>query len=110
MKKETKELIDWIVHIINIQETNAKKEKAIKFLTEDLPKIESRLCRGGYIQDKNEIPCCEGDTITFKRICDDKVITGKLCWFTSDCRFYCKDEEGFKPVDTDFEKVSNQEI
>ena len=78
MKKETKELIDWIKDSLNsyitasfdtFANTPAKNNfqrkncnKAITFL-DSLPEIESHLCRGGYIQDKNGTPCCEGDKI-----------------------------------------------
>lgn len=75
MKQETKELIEWIKKQLNVSETVAtnvpipnwkeKKQKAIEFL-DSLPEIEARLCRGGYIQDKNGIPCCDGDKVQFK--------------------------------------------
>ena len=74
MKKETKELIDWIKKQISLAGTivtdvsqpcwQQDRDKAIKFL-DSLPEIESHLCRGGYIQDKNGTPCCDGDKILF---------------------------------------------
>jgi len=78
MKQETKELIDWIVKQINLAKENcidpahkdgypeyeADWNKAMDFL-HSLPEIESKLCRGGYIQDKNGTPCCEGDSVRF---------------------------------------------
>ena len=42
-----------------------KKEKAIEFLG-SLPDIENKLCFGGYIQDKNGKPCCDGDYVKFQ--------------------------------------------
>ena len=79
MKQETKELIDWIKKQINLAKEccidsawngqhkwyNADYEKAMNFL-DSLPQIESRLCKGGYIQDKTGTPCCDGDKVTFK--------------------------------------------
>ena len=79
MKKETKELIKWLKdHLshyrnelalgrikIGLPAGEKEVEKvfaAINFL-ESLPEIESHLCRGGYIQDKNGTPCCDGDEI-----------------------------------------------
>ena len=74
MKQETKELIDWMKKQISIAGTvvtdisqpNWQKDqkKAIEFLN-SLPEIESKLCCGGYIQDKNGTPCCDGDKILF---------------------------------------------
>lgn len=78
MKQETKQTIDWIKKQINLAketcidpchkdgypEYEADYEKAMNFL-DSLPEIESHLCKGGYIQDKNGIPCCDGDKILF---------------------------------------------
>lgn len=78
MKKETKEIVDWIKKQINLAKENcidvawngkyeyynADYEKAMHFLN-SLPQIESRLCKGGYIQDKNGTPCCDGDKVVF---------------------------------------------
>jgi hypothetical protein len=79
MKQETKELVDWIKKQINIAKTNnidpawngrheaynADYDRAMAFL-DSLPEIESHLCKGGYIQDKNGTPCCDGDRVRFK--------------------------------------------
>lgn len=75
MKQKTKELIDWIKKQINLcgeclvaQPEGCwkdDKDKAFKFL-DSLPKIESHLCRGGYILDSKETPCCHGDKVRFK--------------------------------------------
>ena len=74
MKRETKELIDWVKKQINLsgecivaqpnEYWKEDKTKAMKFL-DSLPQIESRLCQGGYIQDSNGTPCCNGDKVTF---------------------------------------------
>lgn len=75
MKQETKELIDWMKKqfsiagtvVTDISQPNWQKDqqKAIEFL-DSLPKIEARLCFGGYIQDRNGTPCCHGDKVKFK--------------------------------------------
>ena len=83
MKKETKELINWAIdHFQHYKiDIHTRKDKfnfgtagterefnysqdIIAFLRK-LPEIESHLCRGGYIQDKNGTPCCDGDKILF---------------------------------------------
>ena len=74
MKQETKELLGWIEKQINLAGTvvtdvsqpywQEDRDKAFKFLN-SLPEIESKLCRGGYILDKNKNPCCEGDCVSF---------------------------------------------
>ena len=82
MKQETKELVEWLKdHLSHYRNqltagqikvglaTGEKEEKnayeAINFL-DSLPEIESHLCNGGYIQDKNGTPCCHGDKVKFK--------------------------------------------
>ena len=75
MKKETKELINWIKKQISLAGTivtdvsqkywQDDKLKAINFL-DSLPEIESHLCNGGYIQDRNGIACCHGAKVRFK--------------------------------------------
>ena len=89
MKQETKELINWIKKQINLAKENcidiawngkheyynADYEKAMNFL-DSLPQIESRLCKGGYIQDKNGTPCCDGDEVVFI-YCADYINTPK---------------------------------
>jgi len=91
MKQETKELIDWIKKQINLcgeclvaqPEGYWKndKEKAIQFL-DSLPEIESHLCNGGYIQDKNGTPCCHGDHIKCVPVTcsQEDWFYGKLTW------------------------------
>lgn len=58
----------------------------MKFL-DSLPQIESRLCQGGYIQDKNGTPCCDGDTISFKTKVLEGILCGKLQWNPRCARF-----------------------
>lgn len=82
MKKETKELISWLKeHLshyrielatgrVKIGMVAGEKEEerafaAIDFLN-TLPEIELHLCRGGYIQDRNGTPCCDGDKVRFE--------------------------------------------
>lgn len=75
MKKETKELLEWIKKQISLAGTivtdvsqkywQDDKLKAINFL-DSLPEIESHLCNGGYVQDRNGTPCCHGDKVRFK--------------------------------------------
>jgi hypothetical protein len=95
VKKETKELVKWIRNHIAMkaEETfvpyDNMRAQAEAFI-DSLPEIESHLCRGGYIQDKNGKPCCEGDQIINPSLLDGKKELGKLYWSVSDCRFYCK--------------------
>lgn len=126
MKRETKELINWIIQIIEqkypavtsgetdkevemnkrlIKEFYVKKENAIKFLSEDLPKIESHLCRGGYIQDENRIPCCEGDVIEYKDLLSNEIVKGTLYWSINDKCFYAKIDNKPRSISTYFKKV-----
>ena len=117
MKQETKELIDWIKKQINLcgeclvaqpnEYWKEDYEKAMKFL-DSLPEIELHLCRGGYIQDKNGKPCCEGNQIINPSLLDGTKELGKLYWSVSDCRFYCKIDgkcHGLAIGDNGFEKV-----
>ena len=102
MKEETKELIRWIAtqislashldqsyHIIKNAEVfhQQMENKAYDFL-DSLTDIESHLCRGGYIQDKNGTPCCDGDKVKFNGY------PHTLYWSKNDSRFYLKDIEG----------------
>ena len=100
MKQETKELVEWLKdHLSHYRNqlaagqikvglaTGEKEEKnayaAISFLN-SLPEIELHLCRGGYIQDKNGTPCCDGDKVKIK----DREYT--LYWSKSDGCFYMR--------------------
>ena len=98
MKKETKELVEFIKDCVFRYQTELKRgeidigmidgekedktcDKAIAFL-DSLPEIESHLCRGGYIQDRNGTPCCDGDNVRFvvTDATDDEWCLGRLIW------------------------------
>lgn len=49
----------------SIDKYNHHEDKICEFL-ESIPQIESHLCKGGYIQDKNGTPCCDGDRVRFE--------------------------------------------
>lgn len=114
MKKETKELIDWIKKQISLAGTivtdvsqpywQQDRDKTIKFL-DCLPEIESHLCRGGYIQDKNGTPCCDGDKIINKVISGDEI--GMLYWSKSDSRFYFKNGQYIGTLSKFFQKIDD---
>ncbi len=108
MKQETKDLIIWIKKQINLAKENciipchkdgyseyeADYEKAMNFL-DSLPEIESKLCQGGYIQDVNGVPCCNGDKVKIivkegYRIIKfaGKELEGSLAWNKVKGRFY----------------------
>ena len=104
MKEETKELVNWIkCQILTNQDISYKitkaatdkyqktKESALKFL-DSLPEIESHLCRGGYIQDSNGTPCCDGDKVMYK----NKEYT--LQWSRTYSRFFLKADKSVKDV------------
>ena len=128
MKKETKALIEWIKAQIGVAaklddsylittnaiSTHKNLEKdAVKFL-DSLPEIESHLCRGGYIQDKNGIPCCDGELVYFLSK-SQKQTYGYVIWDKKmarfvievvgerDCKYIVPELEWFEEVD--FEKV-----
>ena len=102
MKQETKELIDWIKKQLNIAKTNnidpawngkheaynADYEKAMAFL-DSLPEIESHLCRGGYVRDKNGTPCCDGDEVEFETaLSRTEHYKGHLLWIADKRSFF----------------------
>ena len=92
MKQETKELIKWIKGHITVasNEDSELHHKAFNFL-DSLPDIESHLCKGGYIQDRNGTPCCDGDKVTFEIYGHYMpTMTGILFWSYSDKRFLLK--------------------
>lgn len=111
MKQETKEIVDWIKKQINLAKENCidvawngnyeyyntDYKKAIKFLN-SLPQIESRLCKGGYIQDKNGTPCCHGDKVIY-----DENYEGILEWDKKNARFIIASIYG----DYDFTKIKS---
>lgn len=66
-----------------IDKYNYHEDKICEFL-ESIPQIESHLCLGGYIQDKNGVPCCHGDKVNFQY--DKGSYTGTLTFnFTFKC-------------------------
>ena len=101
MKETTKQTLLWLEdHLkhyrINLTKGSERTDREEKFAYEALhfiktiPEIESHLCNGGYIQDRNGKPCCHGDKIKFK-FYDNKwmshliekygaVTEGKLQW------------------------------
>lgn len=103
MKKETKELVEFIKSAMNCVREEAVKQnaqslwwfstydKAVEFLN-SLPEIESRLCRGGYIQDKNGNLCCDGDKVKY----DGESCT--LFWSRLDSCFYVKRSNGHREI------------
>ncbi len=130
MKKETKELIDWIKKQINLakdccikpchedgyKEYNEDYDKAMNFL-DSLPQIESHLCKGGYIQDKNGTPSCNGDEVVFTYYDDyyDDCTTilkkkGQLIWSFTDNRFVILEDANEYDFDDiiEFEKITEE--
>ena len=97
MKQETKDLIVWIKKQINLAKENLIKpahkdgypeyeadyEKAMNFL-DSLPEIEMKLSHGGYIQDSNKKPCCDGDRVLFNGK------TATLFWSKPYSRFFVR--------------------
>ena len=78
MKEETKELLEYIILQFSTRKNTKKEmsvqdmEDAIRFnernqkiqdFLRSIPEIEEKLCFGGYIQDKNGVPCCQGDKV-----------------------------------------------
>lgn len=122
MKKETKELVEFIKDCVFRYQTELKRgevdigmidgekedktcDKAITFL-DSLPEIESHLCRGGYIQDRNGTPCCDGDVIINESILDKQKEKGILYWSKNDSRFYFKKADGLlNSLSVNFKKV-----
>ena len=82
MKETTKELIKWIKESLPTGFPNYRQE-AIYFL-DSLPEIESHLCRGGYIQDRNGTPCCHNDKVLFEGLERNE---GILKWDSVNARF-----------------------
>lgn len=122
MKQETKKLIDWIKKQINIAKTNnidpawngkheaynADYDRAMVFL-DSLQEIESHLCKGGYIQDRNGTPCCDNDMVHFLSKSQNEKY-GYLKWDKklarylvevvgeSDCRYIIPELEWFEVI------------
>ena len=104
MKQKTKILIEWIklhLELIRTQKNeiiNNNVDNAIGLLNL-LPDLESKLCHGGYIQDVNGVPCCNGDKIKQGNT------TGVLYWSKHDFRFYRKTNDTLYLLNTNFRKV-----
>lgn len=112
MKQETKDLIIWIKKQINLAKENcinlchkdgypeyeADYDKAMNFL-DFLPEIESKLCQGGYIQDIDGTPCCNGDSVK------QDGMTGNLYWSKQDFCFYLKASDTLYSLYSNFRKV-----
>jgi len=124
MKQETKETINWIKKQINLsgeclvaqpnEYWKEDYEKAMKFL-DSLPQIESRLCQGGYIQDKNGVPCCNTELVKFLYKNSNEEKYGYLLWDNIMARFMLEvvGDEGCKYIIPEiqwFEKVELKEI
>ena len=110
MKKETKVLVEWIKrHIsVTVNDDVELHHKAFDFLN-SLPEIENKLCFGGYIQDKNGTPCCDGDQIINPSLLDGEKELGTLYWSKSDWRFYFKKEDKCHLLTVGFEKVKKND-
>jgi hypothetical protein len=120
VKKKTKELIKWAMGLIDdyrvqnmVEHSNFRKNtpaaqnseieiKNCKDFAEflnSLPEMESHLCRGGFIQDKNGTPCGDGDKII------TRTLYGILYWSKNDFRFYLKANDTLYTIESNFEKV-----
>lgn len=130
MKGETKKLIKWAEEHFNHYQieicTKPDKyglgpkgvEQEDRFIMDfvnflhTLPEIESKLCHGGYIQDKNGTPCCHGDIVKFEfedkayeenwKRKYQKVIKGRLDFSTETKNFvilFGKDNNGYDWID-----------
>ena len=137
MKQETKQTIDWIKKQINLAketcinpchkdgypEYEADYNKAMSFL-DSLPDIEMKLCYGGYVQDANGIPCCDGDyvKITVKKDYEipiesgsvtryaGETLEGRLTWNKTLCRFYVITRyKDFQMTDLDYPYITKVE-
>ena len=99
MKKESREILDELIkghscrcerpnglsdeEYESIDKYNHHEDKICEFL-ESIPQIESHLCLGGYIQDKNGTSCCHGDKVNFQY--DEGLYNGTLTFnFTFKC-------------------------
>ena len=99
MKEESRKIIDELItehskrmakpqdlsdeEYESIDKYNHHEDKICEFL-ESIPQIESHLCVGGYIRDKNGTPCCHGDKVNFQY--DEGFYNGTLTFnFTFKC-------------------------
>ena len=118
MKKETKELLEYIILQFSTRKNTRKEMSAqdmvdaigfnernqkIQNFLRAIPKIEEKLCFGGYIQDRDGVPCCHGDKIMLPTL----GFAGILQWNSASRCFYVTDNNGYyEPLGIfDFEKV-----
>ena len=81
----------------SIDRHNNHEDKIYEFL-KSIPQIESHLCLGGYIQDKNGTLCCDGDKVIY-----DENYEGTLEWDKKNARFIIASIYG----DYDFTKIKS---
>ena len=81
----------------SIDKSNNHEDKICEFLN-SIPQIESHLCLGGYIQDKNGKPCCHGDKVIY-----DENYEGTLEWDKKNVRFVISSIYG----DYDFTQIKS---
>lgn len=109
MKQESKEILDYLINehsktignYDGFTEQNRKyneREMKIYHFLKSIPEIESHLCRGGYIQDENGTPCCDGDKVIY-----DENYEGFLRWDKNKARFYIASIYG----DYTFDKIKS---
>ena len=111
MKEETREIINDIKDALRTTMNSVRYRRAVDFL-DSLPEIESKLCHGGYIQDKNGTPCCHGDIVKFEfedkayeenwKRKYQKVVKGRLDFSTETKNFvilFGKDVNGYDWID-----------
>ena len=119
MKEESRKILDYLIskHSLRIghydgyseqdEAWNLQEKKICDFL-KSIPEIESHLCRGGYIQDKNGTPCCDGDKVINESILNDEPMIGTLYWSKEDARFYFKYNDTLYSLSKNLEKVKSQ--
>lgn len=93
IKQESAEIINWINEVFpkyNTKKYSRKWERAIIFLNH-IPKVEERLCLGGYIQDRNGNPCSDGEKVTFRLKHGDEADSGTLRWIKERAQFMVVD-------------------
>ena len=94
MKQETKETLEWIKSIIRCNmRGNDHYEPALELL-DKFEEVEHQLTCGGFIPDRNNTPCKDGDRI---KIClngrrRDEIVYGTLCWNCETYGFYAIEE------------------
>lgn len=124
MKRETKELIDWIKERIFVSLKNHEEDylkaaeevqaaEAERFL-DSLPELEERLKHGGFIPDRNGTPCKDGDRIRVF-FSDGSCVESTLQWISEPFGFqyeYDFEEDGLQGLllyEGEFEKVVEED-